>query len=68
MKWKYKLVFDTGEIAFVVAKSREEAINVYCEAKDEEWVRKHDRITNQGLAKSYMEGLVYDGIMRSNKN
>lgn len=26
MKWKYKLVFDTGEIAFVVAKSQEEAI------------------------------------------
>ena len=68
MKWKYKLVFDTGEIAFVVAKSQEEAINVYCEAKNEEWVKKHARITCQGIAKSHMEGLVYDEIMRANRN
>lgn len=39
----YKFVFDNGTIVLIDAKSRKEAINIYCETRgmDKSYLQKH---------------------------
>lgn len=50
MKYLYKLLFDTGKVFFIVAKTRKRAISKYCEeyGVSKEWVDNHCRVINMG--------------------
>lgn len=47
---EFKLVFDTGRIVYVVAKSRGAAIEAYCQqtGADKAWVKAHCKVVNNG--------------------
>ena len=53
MKSEYKLIFDTGKIFYVPAKSRGEAIETYCKehGDSKEWVKAHCVVRNLGRIK-----------------
>ena len=50
MKSVYKLTFDAGEIVFIVAKTRTEAIRKYCNetGMPEGWLNAHCIVKNLG--------------------
>ena len=47
---EYKLIFDTGEVAIVQAKSRGRAIESYCAGRGipVDWVKAHCIVRNLG--------------------
>ena len=52
MKYRYKLVFDFGDITYIVAKTRTEAIEKYhyLTGMPKDTIKKHCLITNEGEA------------------
>ena len=50
---EYKLILDTGKIAYIKAKSRQCAISAYCAATgvSKEWVAEHCKAENMGRVK-----------------
>lgn len=50
---EYKLILDTGKIAYIQAKSRKCAISAYCAATgvSKEWVAEHCKVENMGRVK-----------------
>ena len=50
MTYLYKLIFDTGKVFCISAKSKKRAIEKYCEeyGVSKEWVDNHCRVINMG--------------------
>ena len=53
MKSVYRFILDNGDIKYIVAGSRKDAVDRYCMKYPEskEWIREHCKIVNMGIVK-----------------
>lgn len=53
MKCEYRMIFDTGKVFTVIAKSRGKAIEAFCKeiGASKEWVNTHCVVRNMGRVK-----------------
>lgn len=62
MKSVYKFIFDNGDIKYITAKTRKDAVGQYCVKcpGSKEWIRDHCKIVNMGIVKEDNYGSYRD--------